>query len=73
MFALFDTHNRRIVSKHRSIDAAAFADIKLQKQVDRRNPGCYVPTALKRIVKGELVNATEQEVNEFQERKTWHP
>lgn len=58
MFALYCNFNKVVVSRHRTIKAAVKADRKLQRKL--RN-GSYLPTVVKRIVKGQLVALTEDE------------
>lgn len=62
MYALFDTFNKNIVSRHRTIGTAVKADQKLQSGF--RN-GSYLPTTIKRIEGAELVDLTEYEVEEM--------
>jgi endo-1,4-beta-mannosidase len=62
MFVLYDTFNSRIVSRHRSIEAATLANKKLQREIKRNNgQSSYLPTTIKRIDSGELVDLTDSE------------
>ncbi len=46
MFALFDTFNRRVISRHRSVAAAHKASRTLAKHLARGNSGAYLPTII---------------------------
>ena len=65
MYALYDTFNNKILSRHRTIAAAVNASHKLQDAISRKSPGGYLPTAIKRIVNGELVELTDSERDEM--------
>jgi hypothetical protein len=52
MLCLYDTFNNKIVSRHRTVEAAQKADDKLQ---DSFRNGSYLPTQIREIVKGEAV------------------
>jgi hypothetical protein len=55
MFALYDTFNQKVISKHRSVEAAIKADERLQRAVKRANgDNSYLPTDLRLIERGEL-------------------
>ena len=45
MFVLVDAMNGRQVSRHRTVEAAAAADRRLQRSLHRSSPGSYLPTA----------------------------
>ena len=62
MYVLFDTFNKQIVSRHRSIETAVKADRKLQNNF---RGGSYLPTTIKRIENKEMVDLTEHEVEEM--------
>jgi len=61
MFALVDRFNKQIVSRHRTIDAAVRADRKIQSGL---RGGSYLPTVVKRIVSGSLVDLSDSETEE---------
>ena len=52
MYCLYDTFNKNIVSRHRTVEAAQKADDKLQNSL-RGNS--YLPTQIREIVNGEAV------------------
>lgn len=52
MYCLFDTFNKNIISRHRTVKAVAEAAIKLQNSLSR---GSYLATTIRKIVKGEIV------------------
>jgi len=63
MYCLYDTFNKCIISRHRTVKAVATADVKLQNSLSR---GSYLPTTIMKIVKGELVDIQESgEMEEF--------
>ena len=62
MYALYDTFNRKIISRHRTIAAAVRADRKLQ---DSLSGGSYLPTTVRRIAKGQLAELTDYEIDEM--------
>ena len=63
MYCLFDTFNKNIISRHRTVAAVAAADVKLQNSLSR---GSYLPTTIRKIVKGELVEIDDSnEMEEF--------
>lgn len=63
MYALYDTFNNRIVSRHRTVEAACKADSKLQRAVKRANgSSSYLPTRIMRIENGNLVHLTDCEM-----------
>ena len=44
---VYDTFNRRTVSKHRSLKAAVIAEDKFSRSIRRQNPGnSYIPTRI---------------------------
>lgn len=46
MFKLIDTFNNTVISKHRTIEAAARAEIKFCRSVKKNNgASSYIPTA----------------------------
>jgi hypothetical protein len=52
MFCLYDTFNKCIISRHRTVEAATKADDKLQNSL-RGNS--YLPTQIREIVNGVLL------------------
>ena len=68
MFALYDTFNGRILSRHRTIEAAAKADIKFRRAFQRANgKNSYIPTTLRDgegcELDDEIVEQWTEEVN----------
>jgi hypothetical protein len=59
MYALYDTFNHRVVSRHRSVDAVVTAELKLQRKIEKQSPGCFLPTTIRAIVRGELIKLHE--------------
>lgn len=51
MYALIDTFNGRIISRHRTIDAAQRANDRLQRMLNRSSRGSYLPTVIAEEVK----------------------
>lgn len=47
MYELYDTFNGRIVSRHRTIENAVKANIRLQRRTKKYNgDSCYIPTQI---------------------------
>ena len=54
MFKLIDTFNHRVISKHRSIDAAVKAQAKHSRAVRKANgANSYIPKKIVEVVNGE--------------------
>lgn len=52
MYYLIDTFNSRIISKHRTLEAAEAADAKHQRDVKRHNGrDSYIPTRIEQAKK----------------------
>jgi hypothetical protein len=62
MYALYDTFNKNIVSRHRTIAAAVKANRKLQ---DSLTGGSYLPTTVKRLECGGLIELNDYEREEM--------
>lgn len=46
-YSLYDTFNRREISRHRTLDAAAKSDRAFQRKIKRMNgPTSYIPTTI---------------------------
>jgi hypothetical protein len=68
MYALLDTFNDKIVSRHRTVEAVAKAKAKFLRQVEAANgPGSYLPVECRRIEGGSLVELTDSEADDFLE------
>lgn len=66
MYALFDTFNRRIISRHRSPEAAGRADRRYQRAVKKANgPSTYIPTTIVRVERGEIARASDSAKEAF--------
>lgn len=61
MYCLFDTFNKCIISRHRTVEAAQKADDKLQNSL-RGNS--YLPTQIREIVNGEAVEIDTKQQND---------
>jgi hypothetical protein len=69
MYAIYDTFNNRIVSRHRKIVAAIKADQRLQRSVKRANGATsYLPTELRTIEKD---GSTQRLAEDSQEQEQW--
>jgi len=72
MYCLYDTFNRRIVSRHRTIVAVIRANVRMQNRIERNNgKGHYIPTDCRKLVDGEPVKLDPM----CDEQATWlyHP
>ena len=66
MYCLYDTFNKCVISRHRTVKAVAAADVKLQNSL---SGGSYLPTTIRKIVKGEPVEIDDSEdIEEFLSR-----
>lgn len=67
MYALLDTHKDRIISKHRTPEAAGRADRRYQRAVQKAHGSAsyYIPTAIVRLVRGEAVRVSREEEEAF--------
>jgi hypothetical protein len=69
MYAIYDTFNDRIVSRHRTIDAAIKADQRLQRSVKQSNGATsYLPTELRTIDKD---GSTQRLPEDSSEQEQW--
>jgi hypothetical protein len=63
MYALQDTFNNRVISRHRSIAAAAIADRKHQRAVKRHNgQASYIPTKIIDLDTGKSVDWADAQI-----------
>ena len=69
MYALYDTFNKNIISRHRTIEAAVKAKGKFFRQFEKNNSsGSYLPIALMTVAtKGDVEPASEGDREAFQE------
>ena len=67
MFAIFDDFNRKVISKHRTIQTAARAKQKFIEQFRRNNSShAYLPVVLTRVTpSGEVLPANDEDHGEF--------
>jgi len=67
MFAIFDDFNRKVISKHRTIQTAAKAKQKFVEQFRRNNSThAYLPVVLTRLTpSGEVLPANDDEYLDF--------
>jgi hypothetical protein len=62
MYAVYDTFNNKIVSRHRTIEAAVKADRRFQNKVQRiHGQSSYIPTTIKKIEGRELLDLEEND------------
>jgi hypothetical protein len=62
MYAVYDTFNNRVVSRHRTIEAAVKADRRFQNRVQRiHGQSSYIPTKIKKIEGRELLDLEEND------------
>ena len=70
MYELYDTFNKRVVSRHRTLDAAVKADRRLQRAVKRGNgQSSYLPTEYHKD--GERLTDDEYEIALCLTQKHW--
>lgn len=63
MIALFDSFNRRTISRHRTLEAAVVAHRKHARAVRRANgPGAYIPVDFIDTTTGNRVDPTEARI-----------
>jgi hypothetical protein len=66
LYALFDTFNERIVSRHRTVRTAAKAKGAFLRRVEAANgPGSYVPVICRKLDSDALVPLSDGEMSEF--------
>ena len=67
MFAIFDDFNRKVISRHRTIQTAAKAKVKFVDQFRRNNSSqAYLPVILTRVdSSGEVSPANDDEYLDF--------
>jgi hypothetical protein len=62
MYAVYDTFNNKIVSRHRMIEAAVKADCKFQRRIKKvHGQSSYVPTRISKIGRGCLVDLSKDD------------
>jgi hypothetical protein len=63
MFALLDTFNDHVISRHRTIEAAVKADRRHQRSIKRMHgPASYIPTKIMRLeADGALSPVSDEE------------
>lgn len=66
MYVLFDTFNKSVISRHRSIKAAVKSKQKFNREFYRNNTSSsYIPMSLMVEADGEIVAASDKEREEF--------
>lgn len=61
-YILYDTFNRREISRHRTLDAAVKADRAFQRRVKRANgPTSFIPTEI--LKNGQKLDDDEYEIS----------
>ena len=64
MYVIFDTFNRKVISRHLSVDAAVQANARFQRSVKRSNgAGSYIPVSLRTEQDGQLVELDPDSVD----------
>jgi len=67
MYVLFDTFNKSVLSRHRTIEATAKAKAKFFREFYRNNTqSSYLPTALMIERDGEIEDASEADRDAFE-------
>ena len=68
MFAILDTFNNKIVSRHRTVRAASEANDRFQRAIRRNNgQSSYIPVDLRRIAKGGQLERLGEDSPEMEE------
>jgi len=68
MFAIFDTFNEKVISRHRTVREAVKANNKFQAAVKRNNGhSSYIPVELRIVSKDKLVKLDP----DSQEQEEW--
>jgi hypothetical protein len=69
MYALIDTFNDRVLSRHKTIAACVNADSRFQKRLKRNNgASCYIPTTIRSVgMNGKHHELSETERDEKNE------
>jgi len=65
MFVLLDTFNDKIISRHRTPDAAAKAKSRFGNAIRRRSPDAYIPVKLMVEEGGKLTEPIEDDRERF--------
>jgi len=71
VFILYDTFNQKIISRHRTIEAAGKANRSLQKAVKKHNgESSYIPVDLRRETKNGMESVN---IDDFpdSEQESW--
>ena len=68
MYAIYDTFNKNIISRHRTIEAAAKAKAKFFRAFEKNNSsGSYLPIALMMVDSdGDVTPAGDDDCEAFQ-------
>jgi len=68
MFAILDTFNNKMVSRHRTVAAAVEANARFQRAIKRNNgQSSYIPVDLRAIAKDGSLSRLDDESPEMQE------
>lgn len=68
MFAVYDTFNQKIVSRHKTVAAAIKADLKLQRAVKKANgKTSYLPTELRVVASDGTLQRVDEDSHEQEE------
>lgn len=66
MYVLFDSFNKCVISRHRTIEAAAKAKAKFFRLFYKNNSqSSYLPVSLMQLRKGELVPVSDDDADRF--------
>jgi len=61
MYAVYDKFNKVIVSRHRSLQNAVKADMKLQRGIGRLRGGSYIPTEVMLVTGNQVQSLSDNE------------
>jgi hypothetical protein len=65
-YVLFDSFNKCVISRHRTVEAAAKAKAKFFRDFYKNNTkGSYLPVSLMQSVKGELEPVSDEDADRF--------
>lgn len=66
MYVLFDSFNKCVVSRHRTVEAAAKAKAKFFRDFYKNNSqSSYLPISLMTLEKGELSPVSDEDADRF--------
>jgi hypothetical protein len=66
MYALLDTFNDKIISRHKTVEAAAIAKNKKLDAIKKKNgQSSYIPMVCMKVVGDELARLTDDEQDDF--------